>query len=262
MKLISYNVNGLRAALEKDKSGKRNTGNSNSLLQLIDEHDPDILAIQECKCDQDFDPHLPFPYKFILSASTKKGYSGVAIFSKIEPMKVLKDFPENQEGRVLCLEFSKFYLLNTYTPNSKQDLSRLDYRVKTWEPLIRDYVNKLQEKKPVIFSSDFNVAPTEIDIYSTKGKERAHGFTIEERTAFKELLTHCKLIDTFRHLHPTVRKYSWFSYFNKKARENNNGWKIDAWLVSKKLHNKVKVADILNDYHMSDHCPVTLEIDI
>lgn len=261
MKFISYNVNGIRAALQKDKEGKRDTHNDHSLLTLIKEHDPDILVLQECKCDQDFDAKLPFQYSYIHSATTKKGYSGVAVFCKKEPLKVLVDFPENQEGRVLCLEYPKFYLLNTYTPNSKPDLSRLKYRVETWEPLIREYVNKLQEKKPIIFASDFNVAPTPIDIYSTKGKERMHGFTIEERTAFQDLLTQCKLVDTFRYLHPTTRKYSWFSYFGK-AREKNNGWKIDAWLVSKKLQSKIKSADILNDYYMSDHCPITLELDL
>ena len=261
MKLISYNVNGLRAALQKDKDGKRDTDNKNSLLHLLQEHDPDILVIQECKCNQDFDPHLPFLYRYTKAATTKKGYSGVAVFSKKEPLCVLDDFPENQEGRVLCLEYEQFFLLNTYTPNSKPDLSRLDYRINTWEPLIRDYVNKLQEKKPVLFASDFNVAPTEIDIYSTKGKERMHGFTVEERTAFAKLLEECNLVDTFRHIHPDTRKYSWFSYFGK-ARERNHGWRIDTWLVSKKLKKKVHGADIMNDYNMSDHCPVMLEISL
>lgn len=261
MKFISFNVNGLRAALQKDKAGKRDTDNHHSLLSLIREQDPDILALQESKCDESFDPKLPFAYKILRSSRTRKGYSGVAVFSKVVPIKVLDDFPENEEGRVICLEFAKFYLLNTYTPNSKPDLSRLNYRVNTWEPMIRNYINKLQEKKPVIFGSDFNVAPTEMDIYSTKGKEKMHGFTIEERTAFKELLDKGKMIDTFRHIHPTVQKYSWFHYFGK-SREKNNGWRIDTWLVSKKLQKKIKSADILNDYYSSDHCPVILELDI
>lgn len=259
MKLISYNVNGLRAIIQKDKDGKRDTGNHHSLMSLIKEQDPDILALQECKCPEDFDPKLPFPYKYIKASKTKKGYSGVAVFSKIEPIKVIDDFLENEEGRVLCLEFPKFILLNTYTPNSKPDLSRLEYRYNKWEPMIRDYVNRLQKEKPIVFCSDFNVAPTELDIYSTKGKEKMHGFTIEERTEYSKLLKECALIDTFRHMYPTTRKYSWFSYFGK-AREKNNGWRIDGWLVSKKLANKVKGADILNDYVGSDHAPVSLDL--
>lgn len=261
MKLISYNVNGLRAIIQKDKEGKRDTDNHHSLMSLIHEEDPDILALQESKCPENFDPKLPFPFKYLKESKTKKGYSGVAIFSKIEPIRIIDDFPENEEGRVLCLEFPKFFLLNTYTPNSKPDLSRLEYRYKKWEPMIRDYVNKLQKEKPVIFCSDFNVAPTEMDIYSTKGKEKMHGFTIEERTEFAKLLKECNLVDTFRHLHPNTRKYSWFSYFGK-AREKNNGWRIDEWLVSKKLASKVKHADILNDYIGSDHAPITLDINI
>ncbi len=247
MKIISYNINGLRAILRK-----------NVLQQLIQEQDPDILCLQETKCPASFkDTFLEnhFTFHKIIESTTRKGYSGVAIFSKLTPLKIITDFPHNSEGRLIILEFDKFFIINTYTPNSKADLSRLDYRINTWEPSIRKQINDLQQTKPIIFVSDFNVAPTHLDIWTTKGHEKSHGFTIEERTAFTQLIQECKLTDTFRHLNPITQKYTWFSNFGK-ARENNKGWRIDHILVSNKLKKLITQADILNQYDGSDHKPI------
>jgi exodeoxyribonuclease III len=261
MKIITYNCNGLRAILSKDKTGKRDTDNPNTLQSLIKEEKPDIICLQETKCPEDLQTSIPFSFHKIISSKTRKGYSGVAVYSNIPPMNTLEDFPDNKEGRVLCLEFDKFFLLNTYTPNSKADLSRLDYRVNVWEPAIRKYINDLQKTKPVVFASDFNVAPTELDIHTVKGHARSHGFTIEERTAFAALLSESKLVDAYRVLHPHTKKYTWFSNFGK-AKENNKGWRIDTFLVSSKLQNSIKRIDIMDQYLSSDHRPVLLEIDL
>lgn len=259
MKIVTWNVNGLRAVLQKDKAGKRGTKNDNVLLELTKEHDPDVLCLQETKCPDDLEVDLPFAYKKILASSTKKGYSGVAVFSKEAPLRELNDFPHNEEGRVIVLEYAAFYLANTYTPNSKPDLSRLDYRINVWEREIRAYMNRLQKKKPVIYVSDFNVAPTEIDIHTVKGNERSHGFTAEERGGFAELLQQCGLVDAYRALHPGERKYTWFSNFGR-SRERNKGWRIDTVLLSKQLAGKLQSAEILSDYHGSDHVPVIAQL--
>lgn len=261
MKIVTWNVNGIRAVLQKDKAGKRGTKNTNVLAELIKEHDPDVLCLQETKCPADIQTGLPFPYSRIVASTTKKGYSGVAVFSKEAPIKELDDFPHNQEGRVLVLEYTAFYLVNTYTPNSKPDLSRLDYRINVWEKEIRAYINRLQKKKPVVYVSDFNVAPTEIDIHTVKGHERAHGFTVEERGGFADLLRECGLVDAYRELHPTERKYTWFSNFGR-SRERNKGWRIDMVLVSKQISGKVEAVDILSDYYGSDHVPVIARIGL
>lgn len=260
MKIISWNVNGLRAILTKDKKGKKDTKNKNVLETLVIEQNPDIICLQETKCPEDCIINLNFKYKNILASKTKKGYSGVAILAKEEPINILDDFTENQEGRIICLEFSKFYIINAYVPNSKADLSRLDYRINVWESKIRKYINKLQEKKPVVYTGDLNVAPTELDIHTVKGHSRSHGFTEEERNAFLELKTDCKMIDTFRYLHGNEKKYSWFSNFGK-ARENNKGWRIDIFLVSEEFQKNIKNSEILGEYNGSDHIPILLELD-
>lgn len=261
MKIISWNINGLRAVLDKNKEGKRGTGEKHVIQELIDEYDPDVLCLQETKCPADFDSKLPFEYSRILASSTRKGYSGVAVFSKIKPLRILDDFPMNEEGRVLVFEFDRLYVLNTYTPNSKPDLSRLEYRTQTWEKEMKAYINSLQKNKPVVYVSDFNVAATEIDIHTAKGHERMHGFTIEERTAYAQLLEECNMIDSWRHQHPGERKYTWYSNF-AKARERNKGWRIDGAVVSKSLVEKIKETDILSDYKGSDHVPVYLMLSL
>jgi exodeoxyribonuclease-3 len=260
MKLITWNVAGLRAILSKNIEGKRDTNDSNALQSIINEYNPDIICLQETKCPIDMKTNLEFPFSKIIASTTKKGYSGVGIFSKIIPLNII-EFPLNEEGRVICLEFDNFYLINAYVPNSKPDLSRLDYRINTWELTMREYINKLQEHKPIIYVGDFNTAPTEIDIHTVKGHDRSAGFTIEERTSFSQMLEKCKLVDSYRLLHPTQRKYTYFSNFGK-ARQNNKGWRIDGALLSNKIKKHIKKTDILSDVYGSDHVPYLLEIDI
>ena len=277
MKIVTWNVNGLRSVLSKDKTGAKTNGTEtpNVLRTLLDEHAPDIICLQETKCPCDLpDDNFSMPFRKILSSTTKKGYSGVAVFSTTEPLEIHDDFAHNEEGRLLCLEYPKFFLVNAYVPNSKQDLSRLDYRVNTWEASVRDYLHDLQETKPgsqgtnpgnqgksVIYVGDLNVAPTELDIHTVKGHARSHGYTMEERTAFAELKGQCGLVDAFRTLHPDQKTYTWFSNF-AKSRERNKGWRIDHVLVSKKLETKLVSADILGDYFGSDHVPVMVELKL
>jgi len=243
--------------------GKKETNNDNSLKTLQEDYKGDVICLQETKCPGDCNvKDLPlYDIVRILDSKTKKGYSGVATFSNTKPIHIMEDFPCNEEGRVLCFEYAKFYLVNAYVPNSKADLSRLEYRISVWEKEMRDYLNALQKKKPVIYVGDLNVAPTNIDIHNPKGHENVHGFTPQEREAFAKLLEDCNLVDAYRVMHPTTKKYSWFSPF-AKSRENNKGWRIDFVLVSEKLKGKIKECDILNEVFGSDHCPVLLDIDV
>lgn len=250
MRIIGFNCNGLRSVLKK-----------NALQDLIKDQNPDILCLQETRCPSDLKVDIGYEYHLINESKTKKGYSGVAIFTNQKPIKILDDFQHNEEGRLICFEYDKFYLVNAYVPNSKPDLSRLNYRIETWEKSIREYINKLQKKKPIIYTADFNVAPNPIDIYSVKGHEKSHGFTREERKAFADLLSECNLIDTYRFLHPTEEKYTWFSNIGK-ARQKNKGWRIDEFLVSDVLKKHITKAEILSDYLGSDHVPILLEIDL
>jgi exodeoxyribonuclease-3 len=175
-------------------------------------------------------------------------------------MKVSIDFSENIEGRLICLEFPKFFFINVYVPNSKPDLSRLDYRVNTWEPAIRKYIKDLQKTKAVIYTGDFNVAPTALDIYSTKGKSRENGFTQEERDAYATLLSECKMKDAFRTLYPDKQgEYSWFS-LRTKGRQRNQGWFIDRFVLSNKLMKHVNSVSVLKTVQGSDHLPVMCEL--
>lgn len=264
MRIVTWNVNGLRAVAAKDKSGMRDTGMQSVLETLDDDCDIDVLCLQETKCPSDLVVNVlesRFPFKTILASKTRKGYSGVAVFSKVKPVAVYDDFKENQEGRVLCVEFDKFYVINAYVPNSKPDLARLDYRVNVWEPAIRDYIKAFDQKKPVVYVADFNVAPTEIDLYAPKRNQKSHGFTIEERTAFQELLGTCNLVNSFRELYPRKIQYTWFSNFGK-SREKNNGWLIDMMLVSRRLMSFVKDVVIMGEYMGSDHVPVFMDIRV
>lgn len=261
MRIVSFNVNGLRAVLKKDKQGKKleGAGDIHVLNSIINEYDPDILCLQETKCPADYDAKLHFAFSKVIASKTRKGYSGVAVYSKTVPLSVKEDFELNDEGRVIALEYPKFWLLNTYTPNSKPDLSRLDYRVDVWEPAISKYIKELQKRKPVIYTSDFNVAPSELDIHNPKGNEKSHGFTIQERTAFATLLKECRLVDSYRYIFPDKQEYTWFSPF-AKSRERNKGWRIDNILVGHKLQKKILSVQILSDVHGSDHVPVLLDI--
>lgn len=251
MKLISWNVNGLRAVWNKGFA---------DFFKLID---ADIFCVQETKMQEgQFDVNFEGYYKFFNSA-VKKGYSGTAIFSKIEPKSVKYgiDIEEHdQEGRVITLEFENFYMVNVYTPNSQRELTRLKYR-EHWEEDFRNYLANLDKIKPVIICGDLNVAHKEIDLKNPKNNRRNAGFTDEEREKMTKLLE-AGFTDSFRYLYPDKENcYTWWSYM-MKAREKNIGWRIDYFLVSNKIKDKIKEAKIHSEVMGSDHCPVELDIEI
>lgn len=251
MKLISWNVNGIRACINK------------GFKDFFNEIDSDIFCIQETKCQKD-QIDLEFEgYTSYWNSAEKKGYSGTAIFTKQKPISVTYGIgieEHDKEGRVITLEFEKFYMINIYTPNSKRELERLAYR-QIWEDEIRKYMLKLNENKPVIMCGDLNVAHKEIDLKNPKTNRHNAGFTDEERNKMTELLD-AGFVDTFRVLYPEKENaYSWWSYMGH-AREKNVGWRIDYFIVSKSIENCIKEAKIHSEIFGSDHCPVELEIDI
>lgn len=249
MKMISWNVNGLRAVVGK------------GFVDIFNSLDADIVCLQETKL-QEGQIDLSFDgYEQYWNYAVKKGYSGTAVYTRVQPLSVsygLGIEEHDQEGRVITLEFDKFYLVNVYTPNSKDGLARIDYRMQ-WEDDFRVYLKKLEENKPVVVCGDLNVAHTEIDLKNPKTNRNNAGFSDQERGKMTELLD-AGFIDTFRYFYPDVTgAYSWWSYrFN--ARKNNAGWRIDYFLVSESLKDELKGASILNDIYGSDHCPVMLEI--
>ena len=251
MKLISWNVNGIRACINK------------GFKDFFNEIDADIFCIQETKCQKN-QIDLEFKgYTSYWNSAEKKGYSGTAIFTKQKPISVTYGIgieEHDKEGRVITLEFEKFYMINIYTPNSKRELERLEYR-QIWEDEIRKYMLKLNENKPVIMCGDLNVAHKEIDLKNPKTNRDNAGFTDEERNKMTELLD-AGFVDTFRVLYPEKENaYSWWSYMGH-AREKNVGWRIDYFIVSKSIENCIKEAKIHSEILGSDHCPVELEIDI
>ncbi len=248
MKFVSWNVNGLRAVMNK------------GFMDFFNEVDADFFAIQETKMQPDqLELEIPGYHKFMHSA-LRKGYSGTAVFSKKEPLRVSYDFGKdehNDEGRVITLEFDNFYFVNAYVPNSKEGLLRLDYRM-VWEDELRSYLKKLDADKPVIYCGDLNVAHNEIDLKNPKANRRNPGFSDEERGKFTELLE-AGFSDTFRKLYPEKVSYTWWSYrFNSRAKDI--GWRIDYFVVSNRIMNEVKEATIYGEVFGSDHCPVGLEI--
>ena len=247
MKLVSWNVNGLRACMGK------------GFMDFFKEEDADIFCIQESKL-QEGQISLELPgYHQYWNYAVKKGYSGTAIFTKEEPLSVSYGLgleEHDQEGRVITLEFPDFYMVTVYTPNSQDGLARLDYRM-TWEEEFLKYLKKLEEKKPVIFCGDLNVAHKEIDLKNPKTNRKNAGFTDEEREKFSVLLEN-GFIDTFRYFYPDLKDaYSWWSY-RFHAREKNAGWRIDYFLVSPQLKERLEDAVIYKDVFGSDHCPVAL----
>ena len=251
MKLISWNVNGIRACLTK------------GFMDFFKEIDADIFCIQETKCQEgQVELNLEGYYSFWNSAE-RKGYSGTAMFCKNEPIKVTKGIgieEHDNEGRVITAEFENYYVVTIYTPNSKRGLERLGYR-QVWEDEIRSYLLKLNQTKPVIMCGDLNVAHKEIDLKNPKTNRGNAGFTDEEREKMTELLN-VGFTDTYRYLYPEKEDaYSWWSYMGK-AREKNIGWRIDYFIVSSKIEDKIKEAMIYPEVMGSDHCPVGLEIDI
>ena len=255
MKLVSWNVNGLRAVITK------------GFEEFFKEINADIFCIQETKMQEeqidDKIKEIFKEYNCYWNSAEKKGYSGTAVFSKVKPTNVTYGIgieEHDKEGRVITLEFEKFYLVNCYTPNSKRELERLDYRM-IWEDEFRKYLLKLNETKPVVMCGDLNVAHEEIDLKNPKMNRRNAGFTDEERNKMTELLN-SGFTDTFRYLYPDkTGMYSWWSYMFK-AREKNAGWRIDYFIVSKSVEEKIKESYIFSDVMGSDHCPVGLDLEI
>ncbi|MDD2370800.1 MAG: exodeoxyribonuclease III [Firmicutes bacterium] len=251
MLLTSWNVNGLRAALKK------------GFMDFLNENDPNIIGLQETKMVQG-QAEIDLPkYEEIWNSADKKGYSGTAIFTKEKPLNISLGIgieEHDKEGRVITLELEKFFFVNVYTPNSKEKLARIDYRVK-WENAFRNYLMILDTLKPVIICGDLNVAHTEIDLKNPKANRNNAGFSDQERGKFSELLE-SGFVDSFRYLYPdAIEKYTWWSYrFN--ARVNNAGWRIDYFLVSDRIKDSVKDFIIHDKVEGSDHCPVSLIIDI
>ena len=249
MKLISWNVNGIRACIQK------------GFIDIFNELDADIFCIQESKLSEgQLELDIPGYYQY-WNYAKKKGYSGTAVFAKKEPVNVTYGLgieEHDNEGRVITLEYEEFYLVTVYTPNSQTELKRLDYRMQ-WEDDFRTYLKKLEENKPVIVCGDLNVAHEEIDLKNPKTNRMNAGFTDKERNKMTALLN-SGFIDTFRYFYPDrTGIYSWWSYrFN--ARKNNAGWRIDYFLVSELLKDKLVSADIHTDIYGSDHCPVELDI--
>ena len=251
MKLISWNVNGLRAIMNKD------------FLDNFKQINADIFCIQETKLQEGQIDFNPEGYNVYWNSAVKKGYSGTAVFSKIKPINVeygIGKEEHDQEGRVITLEFEEFYLVNCYTPNSQRELTRLDYRMK-WEDEFKSYLKKLDTKKPVILCGDLNVAHNEIDLKNPSTNRHNAGFTNEEREKMTELLNN-GFVDSFRYLYPDTKDvYSWWSYMFH-AREKNAGWRIDYFIVSEKIKEKIEDSKVLMQVLGSDHCPVELDIKI
>lgn len=264
MKLYSWNVNGIRAVLNKG-----------ALQEFITKHDPDILCLQETKASRD-QFVIDFPqYQEHFFSAIKKGYSGTAIFSKISALRYIDGFPEdiikqykvtgdtygdpNAEGRVIAAEFKDFWVVTVYTPNSKGDLSRLKLREESWDPAFLAYVKQLEATKPVLFCGDLNVAHSEIDLANPKENVGKHGFTNEERAGF-DAFEAAGFLDIFRRDNPDLTgAYSWWTHW-ANARARNIGWRIDYWLASKSIADKVTNPQIHPDVMGSDHCPVSIEI--
>ena len=250
MKFISWNVNGIRAAVKK------------GFEDFFKEADADIFAIQETKAQPE-QIALDFPdYHMYTNSAVKKGYSGTAVFTKKEPLNVTYGIgmeEHDQEGRVITCEFEDFYFVTCYTPNSQNELARLDYRMQ-WEKDFLAYLDALDEKKPVVLCGDLNVAHHEIDLKNPQSNHKNAGFSDEERSAMTHLLSH-GYIDTYRYFYPDKVEYSWWSY-RFKSRERNAGWRIDYFIVSKRFIEHCRDAKIYTDVMGSDHCPVSLEVNL
>lgn len=249
MKLISWNVNGLRAVLRKN------------FLDYLEAEKPDILCLQETKAEaNDVEQLWPAHYKTYWNSAEKKGYSGTVIFSRHEPVKVTTGIgvaEHDKEGRVVTAEYKDFHLVNVYVPNSQRELTRLPYR-QQWDKDFLAYLKKLEKKKPVIFCGDLNVAHTEIDLANPKANMKNHGFTAEERAGFSTFIE-AGFIDTFREFEKGGGHYSWWAVF-ANARARNVGWRLDYFLISKSLRPKLQRAFIQSKVEGSDHCPVGIEI--
>jgi len=250
MKLISWNVNGIRSVLNK------------GFLDFVKKYDPDILCLQETKTPaQPVSVDLP-RYEQAWNHAGKKGYSGVAVFTKLKLLNAQNGIgikEHDGEGRVITVEYKRFYLVNVYVPNSKRGLERLPYRHREWDPSFLKYLKKLEKKKPVVFCGDLNVAHTEIDLANPKNNMRNHGFTKEERGGFDRMIE-AGFIDTFREFEKGEGHYTWWTRMNN-CRQRNIGWRIDYFLISRSLRPKLKSSIILKDVMGSDHAPVQIDLN-
>ncbi|HLW32171.1 MAG TPA: exodeoxyribonuclease III [Aequorivita sp.] len=252
MKIISWNINGIRAITKKD------------FFEDFSKMEPDVLCLQETKAqDGEVEKALsPLKnYHHYYNSADRKGYSGVAVLSKVKPLSVTYDMgieEHDQEGRVICAEFDTFYLVNVYVPNSGQELVRLDYR-QQWDTDFRNYLSNLKETKPVILCGDLNVAHQAIDLKNDKANyNKTAGYTQVEIDGMDHLLN-AGFVDSFRHFYPDTVAYTYWSY-RFKARERNTGWRLDYFLVSNSILDKVNKVEILSEYYGSDHCPIKLEL--
>jgi exodeoxyribonuclease-3 len=279
MRIISWNINGIKSMNGKLKDGKKvGSPTNNGIKTLIQEHKPDILCFQELKTQNEGDlANFKSDYKYILTnfSKYKKGYSGVALMTNQKPQWVSYDFKmytEEQigeynkyewidEGRLITARFQNCIVVTGYIPNAQPELARLEERL-AWEQIIRNYLKLLKEENtvPVIYTGDLNVAPEDIDIHDKKNRDKVAGASKEERTEFKKLLE-IGFVNAFRSLYPTERKYTYFSNF-AKSRENNKGWLIDMFIISSEIQNKITKCDMLQDYFGSDHIPILLDINI
>lgn len=264
MKIYSWNVNGIRAVIKKG-----------ALQTFIEQYKPDIVGLQETRAIQG-QAKIDLPgYQEYWNSADKKGYSGTAIFSKIKPINISYDFPDSiaskydftdselrnvhGEGRIITAEYDKFYFVTVYTPNAKETLSRLDFRKRVWDPAFLEYLKLLEKSKPVVFCGDLNVAHTEDDLANPRQNEGKHGFTKEERQGFQNYIN-AGFIDSFRLFTKGNGHYTWWTHW-ANARTRNIGWRIDYFLVSKSLKNKIKKAEIHPGVTGSDHCPINIEIE-
>jgi exodeoxyribonuclease-3 len=263
MRIISWNVNGIRAVHKKGL-----------FLPFIEKYAPDVLCLQETKAEQHQSVMELKDYEEYWNSATKKGYSGTAIFSKVKPIAVILNIPDkilkkynlkdtygdpNTEGRIVTAEFKNFYVVSVYTPNAKDDLSRIPLRHNQWDPAFLEYIKDLEKNKPVIFCGDLNVAHTEDDLARPKENVGNKGFTVEEREGIDNIIK-AGFIDTFRMFTKGNGHYTWWTHF-ANARTRNVGWRIDYFFVSKKMEKKVKAAKIFPEVMGSDHCPIYLEIN-
>lgn len=264
MKIYSWNVNGIRAVINKG-----------ALQSFVAEHQPDVLCIQETKA-QEGQAVIDLPdYQEYWNSAEKKGYSGTAIFTKIKPLSIINGFADGiaekyglagdsygdptKEGRVLSAEFDNFWVVTVYTPNSKRELTRLDLREKQWDPAFLAHVKELEKTKPVLFCGDLNVAHAEIDLANPDSNHKTHGFTDEERGGFDKMLA-AGFVDTFRLFEKEGGHYTWWTAW-ANARARNVGWRIDYFLASESLKSKIKSAQIHDKVMGSDHCPVSVEVE-
>lgn len=265
MKIYSWNVNGIRAVVRKGEFGP-----------FVDTHSPDVICLQETKATRG-QAELDLPeYEEFWNSAERKGYSGTAIFSREKPISTMNDFADGisaefgltadeygdpmREGRVLTAEYAQFFLVTAYVPNAKRDLTRLKLREKQWDPAMLAHLQELERTKPVAFCGDLNVAHTEDDLANPKANRGEHGFTDEERSGFQRFID-AGFIDTYREFNKGNGHYSWWSYMSK-ARERNAGWRIDYFLISEGLRPALTGAAIHTDVMGSDHCPVSIELDL